>query len=648
MDNAATSRHAGIRTGLLLLTAAAVAVTMHLALTRAKAPPAGPGGGSGPNYLSPIAMVADKAGKTIYIAQADGQRVDVFDVATRKVTASIDLALPVSGVTISPDESKLYATAGGAEGKLCVVDIKSRKVTARIPVGHTPMSPVVSPDGKTAYLANRFGRQAGMGSIGSISVVDLTSGKEVKTVNVPREPIALDISKDGKTLLIANHLPAGAADQNYAAAEVTVLDAAGKIAPIRIKLPNGSTALRGLKISPDGKLAAVTFVMARFHLPATKIERGWMNTSAVCLIDVAKKKIINTILLDDVEHGAANPWAVAWSADSKTLCASHAGTREISVIEIPALQAKLAKAVAEKKDMEVQNHLAFLGGIRWRLMLNGHGPRSMVIIGKNAYVGEYFTDTLGILDISPKAKPKIGPDGNRGKIKVETIALGPKTQMTTARRGEMLFNDAEKMCFQMWQSCASCHPDGRTNGVNWDIVSSSMGSSKSTKSILLAYKTPPMLITGIRHSAKHCVRAGIRFLQFAVRPEKDALAIDKYLESIEPVPSPMLINGKLSPAALRGQKLFKTAKCASCHSGKLFTDLNKHNVGTGKNSEAKKKFDTPTLIEVWRTAPYLLDGRAVTMLDVLSKKYNPKDQHGVTSKLTDKEKADLAEYVLSL
>jgi len=43
-----------------------------------------------PKYLSPITIVADKAGKTIYIAQATAGSVAVFDVASRKVTATID------------------------------------------------------------------------------------------------------------------------------------------------------------------------------------------------------------------------------------------------------------------------------------------------------------------------------------------------------------------------------------------------------------------------------------------------------------------------------------------------------------------------------------------------------------------------------
>ncbi|MBC8373726.1 MAG: c-type cytochrome, partial [Planctomycetes bacterium] len=149
--------------------------------------------------------------------------------------------------------------------------------------------------------------------------------------------------------------------------------------------------------------------------------------------------------------------------------------------------------------------------------------------------------------------------------------------------------------------------------------------------------------------AEVAVRAGIRFIQFAVRPEEDAKAIDEYLKSIKPMPSPFLVNGELSEAAKRGKVLFeKKAGCSACHSGKYYTDGEKYDVGTGKDSEAKKEFDTPMLIEVWRTAPYLYDGRAVTMLDLLQPKNNPKDMHGATTKLTEKERSDLAEYILSL
>jgi YVTN family beta-propeller protein len=597
---------------------------------------AAPASTSGPVYLSPIAILADKAGKTLYIAQATANRIDLMDVASEKVAKSIDIGQPVSGAVLSSDETKLYVTTATAQGSLCVIDLKTAKVSARIPVGHTPMSPVLSPDGKKAYLCNRFGRHSSLKSIGTISVVDLVTGKEIKTIDVPREPTACDISNDGSTLFVANHLPATASDKDYAAAEITILDVAGKKPPLQIKLPNGAMALRGLKISPDGKMVVVTHMLARFHLPTTQLERGWMNTNAITLIDVAKKTAINTILLDDVDHGAANPWAIGWSAGCETLCISHAGTHEISVIDMPALRAKLDKAVADKKDQEVQNDLSFLVGVRRRLKLAGNGPRCMVIIGSKAYVGEYFTDSISVMDIAPDSRPV-----------AKAIPLGTKQKVTTVRKGEMFFNDAA-LCFQMWQCCATCHPDARSDGLNWDLMNDGMGNPKSSKSMLLAHKTPPSMITGIRAKAEVAVRAGIRFIQFAVRPEEDACAIDEYLKALEIIPSPFLVNGQLSESAKRGKVIFDgKAGCADCHSGKLLTDGQKYDVGTGRESEAKKEFDTPTLIEVWRTAPYLYDGRAVTILELLKPKYNPKDMHGSTTKLTEKERIDLAEYVLS-
>lgn len=210
----------------------------------------------------------------------------------------------------------------------------------------------------------------------------------------------------------------------------------------------------------------------------------------------------------------------------------------------------------------------------------------------------------------------------------------------------MLFNDAS-ICFQSWQSCASCHPsDARPDALNWDLLNDGLGNPKNTKSLLLAHKTPPAMITGIRQSAEVAVRSGIRYIHFAVRPEEDAAAIDEYLKSLKPVPSPYLRDGKLSESAKQGRKLFEKAGCANCHEPPLYTDLRKHDVGTGKGLDKDQHFDTPTLIEVWRTAPYLYDGRAVTIEEVLTK-FNPDDKHGVTSNLTSEQIKDLAAFVLS-
>jgi cytochrome c peroxidase len=222
--------------------------------------------------------------------------------------------------------------------------------------------------------------------------------------------------------------------------------------------------------------------------------------------------------------------------------------------------------------------------------------------------------------------------------------------MTLARKGEFYFNDAG-ICFQGWQSCSTCHPgQARVDGLNWDLLNDGIGNPKNTKSMLLAHKTPPAMSMGVRDTAETAVRAGIQHILFTVQPEEVALAIDKYLKSLQPVPSPLLVNGQFSDSARRGEKLFKDRQvgCAACHPPGLFTDLQTYDVGTrGRFDKPTDRFDTPTLVEGWRTAPYLHDGSAATMRDVLTAS-NPSDKHGKTSQLTPQQIDDLAAYLLSL
>jgi hypothetical protein len=171
---------------------------------------------------------------------------------------------------------------------------------------------------------------------------------------------------------------------------------------------------------------------------------------------------------------------------------------------------------------------------------------------------------------------------------------------------------------------------------------------KNTRSLLLAHRTPPAMFLGVRANAETAVRSGLRHILFTEQPESVAAAMDEYLKSLQPVPSPRLVDGKLSAAAKRGERTFREAGCADCHVPGLYTDLKAHDVGTRRTFDGPKdRFYTPTLIEVWRTAPYLHDGSAATIRDMLTRR-NPNNEHGVTKTLTEQELNDLCEYVLSL
>ncbi len=82
--------------------------------------------------------------------------------------------------------------------------------------------------------------------------------------------------------------------------------------------------------------------------------------------------------------------------------------------------------------------------------------------------------------------------------------------------------------------------------------------------------------------------------------------------------------------------------------GGLYTDLKHYDVGTHNQTDKPgETFDTPTLVEGWRTAPYLHDGSAATMREVLVER-NPSDRHGRTSHLTPDQLDALTAYLLSL
>lgn len=595
------------------------------------------------NPLSPTALAVTRDGKTVFVCCATKNRVLQLNGSTCRIEASLMVPGCPSGITLSPDESQMFVTCAKPESEICVVDRRTLVITDRIKGGHTAMSPVVSLDGKTLFVCNRFNNE--------IEIIDLRNKKDVTRISVEREPVAAVLTGNGKHLLVANLLPTGRADVDAVSCAVSVIDVGCGMVSKTIRLPSGAGLLMDIGISPDGRYAVVSHILSRFHLPAHQIERGWINANALTIIDLSRMELLNTLLLDEPEKGAANPWGICWSGDGRTLVVTHAGTHEISIIDFPGLISKLEKlpvtlgttnvvnyGISARVQSDVPNDLRFLSGLRKRIKLPASdlGPRFVTAHGTTVYAANYFSDTISLIDLST-AEPK-----------TESIALGPQGKPSIIRQGEFYFHDAG-ICHQGWQSCSSCHPgEGRADGLNWDLLNDGIGNPKNTKSLLLAHKTPPAMSLGVRGTAEIAVLAGIRHILFAEQPDEVATAIDEYLKSLKPVPSPYLVGGKLSQSARRGKRLFTQAGCAICHPPDLFTDLHSYDVGTqGKFDQATDKFDSPTLIELWRTSPYLHDGSAATVRDVI-KNGNITGKHGKTSRLSERDVDDLCAYLLSL
>jgi YVTN family beta-propeller protein len=586
-----------------------------------------------PEALSPAALAVTSDGRTLFIACATAHRVLVFDVALNRVTRHIPVPENPLGLALTKNGARLYVVCAAPSSRVCVIEAAEGRIVAQIPVGHTAMSPVLSPDERTLFVCNRFNHD--------VSFIDLAAGKETRRIRVAREPVAVAITSDGKFLLVANHIHSRAAEDFQVNAVVTVINTIAGEVNREIHLPEGAGMVRGVAVSPDGRLAAVTHLRSQYWRATTQATLGGINCNAVSLLDLRRLKLLGTVLLDRTAWGAANPWAVTWTPDGKTIAVTQAGTHEVSLIEAPdspetaifpslflSRMAAIPDDGVPRKPVRISRHLS----------LPGNGPRALVASGSRLFVANYFSDNLCVIDLAA-AEPT-----------VEAIALGPACEPTAVRKGEMLFNDAT-LCFQGWQSCASCHDtDARVDGLNWDLLNDGRGNPKNTKSLLWAHRTPPAMWLGVRQTAQVAMRAGIRHILFSEQPEEVAAAIEAYLQSLQPISSPRLANGQLSAAAQRGKQTFQSDEtgCASCHPPPLYTDLKAHDVSTrGRRDGPEDRFYTPPLAELWRTAPYLHDGTAATMRDVLTKR-NLQDAHGRTSHLSRGQLDDLAEYLLSL
>jgi len=582
-------------------------------------------------YLGPCALAASKDGTTLYVANTDARQVAFVALPDGKVTRRVDTPAGPTGLVLSPDGSRLFVTCAAPKSTVMVLDADTGEALESIPAGHTAMGPSITPDGKRLFVCNRFDND--------VSVIDPAAGEEVARLEAVREPIAAAVTHDGATVLVANHLPDTRTDMHFVepvAPMLTVIDT-GTLKAGEIKLPHGSHSLRGLCLSPDGKHAYVTHLLCNFELMPTQVDMGWIHVNVLSVIDLERKELVNTVGLDDMLEGAGNPWGVGCTSDGKSICVAHAGSHELSIVEAPALLGTLVQMFVSPLMGAIPDDPTSDVRPPRRIALPGKGPRGLVVVGSKVYLAQYFSDSLAVVDLDA------GPDAKPGVIR-----LGPEPELSVRRRGEMLFNDAT-ICYQSWQSCASCHPDARTDALNWDLMNDGPSNPKSTKSMILAFETPPTMAEGVRPDAKAAVRAGLDHVLFANRPEEEAAAIDAYLKSLKPVPSPHLVDGRLSPAAERGKKLFESRDvgCAKCHPGPLYTDRKMHDVGTRSPFEYTDRFDTPTLVEVWRTAPYLHDGRYKTVRDLIAEGKHGKSR-GRVEKLSDEEIDDLVEFVLSL
>ena len=283
----------------------------------------------------------------------------------------------------------------------------------------------------------------------------------------------------------------------------------------------------------------------------------------------------------------------------------------------------------------------------------GDGPRGIVLTPdeRTAYVANSLSDDVSVIDLTTFEEVT--------RIPTTTSPLSPQL-----RQGKLLFISSRSTAISRdrWMSCESCHFDGEHDGRTWLFPD----GPRNTTNLRGLADTRPLHWSADRDEVQD-FEFTIRELQAGTglladpHPElgpsnagrsADLDALAAFIESLQPQPSPFRHrDGTLTPAAERGQAVFHRADvgCAVCHIPPLFTDLLLHDVGTGHGPGELlgPAFDTPSLRGIWHTAPYLHDGRAPTLRDVLTT-HNPHDRHGHTAHLSEAELHDLGAFLLSV
>ena len=616
---------------------------------------------SGAAFRSPYAVAYSDNSALIAVTDMTAGELVVLDAKAGTSLRAVKLAGKPKGLAWSGAGLVMVAEYGA--GTVAEVDTTAGTVVRRLDVGPKSTDVAVTAD-RARVLVTEFG-------LNQVLILDSATGKPQATVSVAPYPYAIALAPGGNTAVVSHLIASGDATHADAAASLSLLDVTSAKVTATIRLPFGSSGVRGVRCSPDGKWAYAVHTLGRTTVPTTQLSKGWINTNALSIIDLTAKSLYATVLLDRLNEGTANLWGVEVSGDGKTLWTSASGVHTVNRVDLGLLHKLLAgqiptELVRSGKKPTLQDRfkdgytrplsdvwfdiaanpskrtlladdlgaLYGAGAIQVIHLGTAQGPRGIALSpdGKQLAVALYFAGQVGLVNATASQVDRY-------------VSVGTQPEETWARQGERVFNDAT-VTLQSWLACATCHVDGRSDGLNWDLVNDGLGNPKNTKALAYTPNTPPSMAHGIFADPGTAITMEFKYTKAKAPDRAQELALAAYFNALRAEADPYRKGGAQSATAQRGQAVFASAGCGKCHTGKYYTDLKMHDVGTKNTWDSAAEFDTPTLAGLWHTAPYLHDGSAATLKDVLTTRHNEK--HGNGSALTSSQVDDLVQYLLEL
>jgi DNA-binding beta-propeller fold protein YncE/cytochrome c peroxidase len=604
---------------------------------------------------SSTSIVYDAARNRVYSVNQDNDTVTSIDPDQLMKVSELAVYRKPEALALTP-EGKLWVVHQD-DYAIAVIDPASFVIEKgfRLPYASQPVGLAMSPTGDAAYVT--------LMALGKLLKLDPKTGAVIADADVGPKPRGIAVSHDGSQVYVTRFISPDAGG------EVVKVDAATMQVSGRIllKLDNetqySSTEGRGLPnhlfsvgLSPDGGQAWVPSkkdnIVRGLLRDGEKLAPDQIVRPLVSIIDVttAQELYERRVDLDD----RSPPLHVEFTPYGDLAILALGGTNHIEVRSVYRPE-EVFTTILEVGAFPRATVLTPQG----RLFVQAWLSREVIVYDMSAALERYSKAT-------PTELARIPSVGSE-KLSAQVL-LGKKVFHDSADR---------RMTNEGYVTCGACHFEGTDDGRVYDFSDRGEGL-RNTVSLLgrAGTKQGPLNWSGNLDEVQdfeHQIRdlfSGTGFIpdevfhtgtkdqplgepKAGVSPELDALAA--YVSSLERVnPSPYRnSDGTLTAAALSGKALFLKLGCDFCHRGAAQTDSAEralHDVGTiGPNSGRRAGapllgLDTPTLLGVWETPPYLHDGSAATLRDVLTTS-NATGSHGYIAALAVEQVDQLVAYV---
>jgi YVTN family beta-propeller protein len=565
-------------------------------------------------HRSPTHLVLLPDGKRVVTANHGADSVSLVDIQEGKVLAEVKSGKRPVAVACTADGKRVaVSNLWSASVTLFDVEAATLKKTGELEVGVLPRSLAFAPDGKTLYVA--------LAGEDAVVALDWKNNKVLQRWSAPREPRVLALSPDGKLLAAASTRTAKIFCWNT--------ETGARLWQRKIE---DSFDLHGLAFEPNGQWLVCSHEVKRsFPVSKENIDKGWAIDSRLSRLSVEDKPPPNSsqVALDTRGAAVGDPQHLALTPDGATLVVAAGGTHELLLFQAAALPwspGDPGDFIDPTLEIYDKFHRVPLGGRPLGLAFTRDS--------KQVIVANHLRDAVQVVDLKTRKLTK-------------TILLGGPTALSAARRGEILFYDAQRSHNQ-WFSCHTCHTDGHTCGTIFDTLNDeSYGNAKLTPTLRNVAQTGPWTWHGWQKDLGAAVKKSFTETMFGPEPKpeevKDVVA---FLETLEHPPRPEAKRG--DPKEIAGGKEIFAGKagCARCHAGPNFTSTKNYDVKLEEDGSPFTLWNPPTLRGLWDRGPFLHDARADSVEEVMDTYHRP-EKLGA-KELTAEERRLLIVYLRSL